>query len=555
MSLFKATTKHVGPVKILIEAMKDLLVETTMDAYQEPEIIEESSDESDDEASDTEKSKHVHKKAQPSKSGLKIMDMDVSQTVLVYLRLEANKFDEFYCDKPKISFGVNVPNMFKLIRSVDKDDNLTFSIDKRDRNYLGIRFDNMDRNTYTINKLKLMEPEDKHLAVPPTTFDAIITMASCDFHKLCRDMNGIANKVEINCTRDQVTFECEGDYAKRKTVFHREENNIGITWKRSNTPYIVHGTYALNMLVVFTKCTSLCDSVQLYMKNNYPLIVKYTVATLGKLMLCLMPNREDEDNDSDDEHYQDPDVKYLDGVDKDHSEKAPDDDSDSSENDFENDTDVVLPKKQGKKTKDPKMEDSSDKKKKKDKVGGKKKKNTSEESSESDSENDSKLLSKKSKKGKNKPKTKKEKNKSDDSDSESEDEKPKSKKKSSSKKSKSEDKKKPSKKIVVDSDSDSDSEDEKPKKKSSKKTKSKKKQSKKIVVDDSDSESEDGKPETNDSFTELLNKKSSKKTKSKDKKKPSKKIVDSDSESESEDEKPKSKKKTSSKKTKSKKKK
>ena len=46
----------------------------------------------------------------------------------------------------------------------------------------------------------------------------------------------------------------------------------------------------LKYLTLFTKCTNLCNNIQLYIKNDYPLIIQYTIASLGIIKLCLAPN-------------------------------------------------------------------------------------------------------------------------------------------------------------------------------------------------------------------------------------------------------------------------
>jgi proliferating cell nuclear antigen len=38
---------------------------------------------------------------------------------------------------------------------------------------------------------------------------------------------------------------------------------------------------------MFTKCTNLYNMVEVYLKNNFPLILKYNVASLGEIKLCL----------------------------------------------------------------------------------------------------------------------------------------------------------------------------------------------------------------------------------------------------------------------------
>jgi hypothetical protein len=40
-------------------------------------------------------------------------------------------------------------------------------------------------------------------------------------------------------------------------------------------------------LLIFTKCTNLSNNVELYLKNNYPIILRYTIASLGEIKLCL----------------------------------------------------------------------------------------------------------------------------------------------------------------------------------------------------------------------------------------------------------------------------
>ena len=51
----------------------------------------------------------------------------------------------------------------------------------------------------------------------------------------------------------------------------------------------VQGLFSIKFLLLFTRCTNLCQHLQMYIKNNYPLIVKYQVASLGDIKLCLAP--------------------------------------------------------------------------------------------------------------------------------------------------------------------------------------------------------------------------------------------------------------------------
>ena len=52
---------------------------------------------------------------------------------------------------------------------------------------------------------------------------------------------------------------------------------------------IVQGIFELRYLIIFTKCTNLCSDVTLYLKNDYPLIVRYSIGFLGEIKLVLSP--------------------------------------------------------------------------------------------------------------------------------------------------------------------------------------------------------------------------------------------------------------------------
>jgi hypothetical protein len=45
----------------------------------------------------------------------------------------------------------------------------------------------------------------------------------------------------------------------------------------------------LKNLGYFIKCTNLCSQIEIYLENDLPLVVKYYVASLGTIKLCLSP--------------------------------------------------------------------------------------------------------------------------------------------------------------------------------------------------------------------------------------------------------------------------
>ena len=223
-------------------------------------------------------------------TGIKVMAMDSSHTVLVHLKLNADNFEYYHCEEKKI-LGINMLNFFKLIKTMGNSDTLSLFLERDNESLLGIKIDNSDKNTTTKYSLNLMDLHEENIQIPPAAFDSVITMPSVDFQKICRDMHNLADNLEIKSTEKQLIFSCKGHFASQETSIG--ETNSGLSFvKNENPDEIVQGIFALKHLVLFSKCTNLCNSIELYLKNDYPLILKYSVASLGDIKLCLAPKCE-----------------------------------------------------------------------------------------------------------------------------------------------------------------------------------------------------------------------------------------------------------------------
>lgn len=220
------------------------------------------------------------------KTGLKIVAMDTTHVVLVHLKLDADRFEEYFCEK-KLYVGINMLKLQMLIKTIGNGDIMTLFIEKSDPNNLGIRIENAEKRVRTTYKLAMLDINAVEYEIPPVDFPTIITMPSNDLQKIIRDMHNLADNIEIRYLENQLRFSCKGDFVKQETILGTDKNqNLNIV-KSDNTLEIIQGIYSSKYLSMFTKCTNLYNMVEVYLKNNFPLILKYQVASLGEIKLCL----------------------------------------------------------------------------------------------------------------------------------------------------------------------------------------------------------------------------------------------------------------------------
>ena len=219
--------------------------------------------------------------------GIKLIAMDSTKSVLIFLKLDSSKFESYYC-KERIKIGINFLNLFKLIKTINNTDTITFFIHKNDTNKLGIKINNSEKNIETTYYLNLLDINNDDITIPPAEFETELTMPSQDFQKLIRDMINIGEECEIKSYSKSLVFNCLGDFASQSTILNETQDGLQFI-NNCEDDSLVQGIFSLKYLSLFTKCTNLCNQIQLFIKNDYPLIIQYSIASLGIIKLCLAP--------------------------------------------------------------------------------------------------------------------------------------------------------------------------------------------------------------------------------------------------------------------------
>jgi proliferating cell nuclear antigen len=179
-----------------------------------------------------------------------------------------------------------------LIKTIQNGDILSLFIHKNDPNILGITIENNEKNVKTTYKLSMLDIDVVNVDIPPADFNTIITMPSAYLQKIIRDMHNLAEYIEIKNIGGKLILSCQGEFCCQETVLATETQNIQIK-TNENTQEIIQGIFSLKYLSIFTKCTNLCSTVEIYLKNSYPIILQYSIASMGSVKLCLAQKSED----------------------------------------------------------------------------------------------------------------------------------------------------------------------------------------------------------------------------------------------------------------------
>jgi proliferating cell nuclear antigen PCNA len=339
-------TEHSYEIKTLFDVLKEILNEVKIDFIRDPidttasakkvekessedeESSEDDSSEDDSDAKAKDKKKPVAKKTivkkdgvddekekeqkKSSVGGIRILALDEHQTLLIYVKLNSDKFSTFEVKPACHSIGLDLIQFHKFMKTVDKDCIMSIYIDKYDEQNIVFELQNSVKHNNATYKQKLLDIDENDKKLPQeTNFEMSVIMDTTEFKKTCTEMNQFSEYAEITCTSKEIIFKCQGDSNAYSKTFKNSDTGVKIiSFKNGGkTPTIVQAIYNLKHLVTFGKCTNLCSDMQLYLKNDYPLFIHYTIGLLGKMLVGLSP--VDEKNIKRDNDYDENMDKYY----------------------------------------------------------------------------------------------------------------------------------------------------------------------------------------------------------------------------------------------------
>ena len=292
--ILELETSQTNAIRILIDTISSVVTDvkfTFCPFYiDKTGVATETENENNNSENDTELVTDANDNKNKQVGGLIIKEINKSGTILVYTKLDSDKFDKYKYNyhKKKITIGVNLDNLLIILKCMSNMDKMTWALDDEDINKLIIILENTDKKEKKIFRLNLSDLDDEKIEVDPIQFPYAAYFPSSDFHKYCKDLSLITEKIEIKCTNNKVSFGIKGaDICDADFEISETNGGLSIDINTDNKNEIVQGVFSLKWINVFTKCTNLSPQVVLYLKNDYPLIIKYSVAALGEVKFVL----------------------------------------------------------------------------------------------------------------------------------------------------------------------------------------------------------------------------------------------------------------------------
>ena len=249
--LFSFTTVQTNAIKILFEALKNILCDVNFTA---------------------------------SSTGIKLTTIDSTNCAIVNLVLYAEKFEEYICEN-ELNIGLNLVSIFKILKGSKHADTISFYINKNEPTILNIKTINSNKKTSIESKVKILDMDEKIYNIPDISFDSYITMPSSDFQNYILELSNVSDTIYFKSNSKELILSAKGDFAEQQIKIN-ESNDTLVEGEKYES-----GTFNVKYILLFCKSTNLCSTIEIYLKTEYPLTILYNIANLGKIKYCLAPRK------------------------------------------------------------------------------------------------------------------------------------------------------------------------------------------------------------------------------------------------------------------------
>jgi proliferating cell nuclear antigen PCNA len=347
MRIVDIETDDIATFKTIVEILHGFISEANAefikdyDKYEKLQNGNEDSD-SDNDSDDDSDNEDKEIVTNENKGAIKILTMDDHQVMITMIKLNGNAFRKFDVKIDSYKVGLNLDELCKYIKNVDRDGIMNIFIDTDDSQKIVFKVASNNAPRESICELRVLNlPEKKKKKLEADVFMGV-RIPCQEFHKACKDLLQFDDIVEITCDPNKFVITCTAECSDHSRIFKADGSENGVAIKvidseedNADVPKIIRLVFNMRYINTMYKCSQLCDNMEIFLNKDSPMYLRYSIKLMGEMLVGISPknmnvNADDYNEDDDDFYDTDDDIDFLDNDSEDfNKKKIIDSDSDS----------------------------------------------------------------------------------------------------------------------------------------------------------------------------------------------------------------------------------
>ncbi|MFB6203461.1 MAG: proliferating cell nuclear antigen (pcna) [Candidatus Nanohaloarchaea archaeon] len=218
--------------------------------------------------------------------GIKLVAADPAMVALVDFRLEEEAFEEYELDE-ETKIGLNLENLYSILRRTKSDDTITFEVRDDDSKFY-ITMEGASTREFSLPILNLSEDDIPSTDDLDFSFEAELSTSIVE--DAIKDAMVVSDSVVVEADSDTITISSEGDQSNVEFNLSSDSDAV-IEIEKDG-----HGKsmFSLDYLSDMVGAKKLADTVAVKMGEDFPMRMEFEQPDRARLSFVLAPRIEEE---------------------------------------------------------------------------------------------------------------------------------------------------------------------------------------------------------------------------------------------------------------------
>lgn len=219
-----------------------------------------------------------------NEDGIRLCMIGQHRKVLINLFLEKENFTLYkFRARETMWIGLNLSHFYKMLRSIKKKDALQLFLDSKNPNDLGIKHIPNENNRVTTSNIKIQHIQNIQVLLPEG-YRKYVIIPSSDYTKMIKDMAHIDGVIGVKSAKSfHIQFVCSNKGVMNRIVDFGEEDEEDSDDEENE----YDEEFERDQLSRITKIAGLGTNMQIFVKENLPLLLRSNVGGLGKISIYI----------------------------------------------------------------------------------------------------------------------------------------------------------------------------------------------------------------------------------------------------------------------------
>jgi hypothetical protein len=237
--------------------------------------------------------------------------------MITYIKLNGSAFTKFEILPDKYSVGLNLEELYKYLKGVNKDAIMSIHVDSDDTQHIVFNVSSENGSNESICELRVLNLTNKRDRKIESDVQMAVRINCAKFHKTCKDLLQFSQYVELTCDPTKLVITCKGDLSNHSRTFRADGQHDSIAIRATQkigdekTPNIIKLIFDLKYINTMYKCIGLCEDMEIFLNSDSVMFLKYGIKLNGEMLVGIAPTGQNKDNS--DNYDEEDELFYHDG--------------------------------------------------------------------------------------------------------------------------------------------------------------------------------------------------------------------------------------------------